>query len=258
MATATQEVLDFANHLADIAAPIAMEFFRRNPSVRTKADGTIVTQADEAVEAALRAEIAATYPAHVVWGEEQGDDDSASSAPRWILDPIDGTINYASGIPIWATLIAHEVDGSVVAGVVGAPALGERYAALLGAGATLNFEPIHVSDVSDLASAAMSYGTLSHFDKYGLSEPFLKLARSVRHSRGFGDFWGHMLVASGSIDFMIEPVVSPWDVAAVMIVVTEAGGAFSGLDGTKSYRSGNALSSNGAIHEAVLSVIQGR
>ncbi|HVE91565.1 MAG TPA: inositol monophosphatase family protein [Actinomycetota bacterium] len=241
----------FANHLADVADSIAMRFFRMNPGVRMKQDGSPVTEADEAVEKALRQEILASFPRDAVVGEEEGAA-AGTSGRRWILDPIDGTKNYSFGIPVWATLIALEERGEVVAGVVSAPAIAERYEAARGSGARRNGETLSVSGVSSLPEARVSYGSFSSFEKHGRGEGFLRLIRTARWSRGFGDFWGHMLVAGGHVDVMAEPQVNVWDLAPLLVIVEEAGGRFTDLSGARRPDGGSALSTNGLLHEAAL------
>ncbi len=202
------------------------------------------------MERALRSEIAAAYPDDAVLGEESG---STGTAPRrWILDPIDGTINYDSGVPIWATLIALEVDGEVVAGVASAPALGERYEAARGDGARRNGEPIHVSETDDLAEARIVYTSWRSFAGAGHWEAFERLGRSARWVRGFSDFWGHALVASGRADVMVEPVVNVWDLAPLIVLVEEAGGRLTDLDGTRRIDGGSVLTTNGRLHDQAL------
>lgn len=241
--------LAFARSLANVADAISMDFYGRARS-RRKPDGTIVTEADEAVERALRDEIASVHPDDAVLGEESG---ATGDAPRrWILDPIDGTINYDSGIPIWATLIALEVADEVTVGVASAPALGERYEAERGGGARRNDEPIHVSEIADLAEARIVYTSWRSFTPTGHAEAFGALARSARWVRGFSDFWGHALVASGRADVMVEPVVNVWDLAPLIVIVEEAGGRLTDLDGNRGIAGGSVLTSNTHLHDEAL------
>lgn len=254
----TEEVA-FANHLADLADQIAMDHFRRDPGVRTKRDGTLVTEADEAVERAIRAELRSTYPRHAILGEEEGATNGGPGGKggyRWILDPIDGTNNYAWGIPVWATLIALEQDGEIVAGVASAPALGERYDAARGDGARRNGEPIRVSGVDELAQARVGYGTFRSFEAFGWGAGFARLLQESRSSRGFGDFWGHMLVAAGSLDVMTEPIVNVWDLAALIVIVEEAGGRLTDLEGVRRIDGGCCMTTNGLLHERALEVLR--
>ena len=210
-----------------------------------------MTEADRAVEAAVRAGLAAERPADGFLGEESGGVEGADGR-RWILDPIDGTRNYLRGIPVWATLLALEVDGAVALGVVSAPALHRRWWAERGSGAWANGDPLHVSGVRRVEEAVVSF-TRSAEDLPGARE----LARRSWHARGFGDFWGHMLVAEGAADANLDaPGVTIWDLAAVQVVVEEAGGRFTDLAGERRLDGGSALSSNGHLHDAVLALLR--
>lgn len=243
----------FAQHLADVADAISMRYFRRGGlSVRAKPDGTPVTEADELVEQTLRREIRAAHPDHGVLGEEEGDA-GGSGSTRWIIDPIDGTKNFSWGIPVWATLIALEVDDRVVCGVVSAPALGDRWTAALGQGALRNDEPIRVSEVSDLSQARLGYTTAHHRGPF--ADAFAALLGRVAHDRGLGDFWGHVLVASGSLDVMIEPALAPWDVGPLVVLLEEAGGRLTDFAGTSHAHGGSCLSTNGLLHDEVLGIV---
>lgn len=239
--------LAFAHRLADVADAITIPAFERRVAARMKADGTPVTEADEAAERELRREISQAYPDHAILGEEEGLTGSADV--RWILDPIDGTKNFASGIPIWGTLIALEVRGEVVCGVISAPAIGERYSAARGSGAECNGRPISVSAATELAGARIVYTSFRSFDVHGRGRQWRRLSEGAGWTRGFGDFWGHMLVASGRVELMAEPVVNVWDLAALIVIVEEAGGRFTDLDGNRRVDGGSALSTNGLVHD---------
>ena len=220
----------------------------------TKPDQTPVTEADAAVEDALRARIASKRRGDAFLGEETGAAPRARDATRrWIVDPIDGTRNYSRGIPVWATLIALEERGETRLGVVSAPALHHRWWAERGGRAWMNGDPIHVSGIRRLEEAVLS------FTRSSLAEPgVLDLARRSWHARGFGDFWGHMLVAEGAADANIDaPGVSVWDLAAIQVVVEEAGGRFTDYAGERRLDSGNAVSSNGHLHDDVLRALAG-
>ena len=245
-----EEELAFALELAEEAGRIGMSFFRGSFDVREKADRSPVTEADLAIEAMIREEIRRRYPDDAVLGEESGLQGRA--ARRWIVDPIDGTRNFADGIQIWATLIALAVDEVPVLGVVSAPALGERYAARRGGGATLNGEPIRVSRADRLERAFVCYGEARDLLATPYAEAFLELLRGARRERGFGDFWSHMLVARGSADLMLEPELNTWDWAAVQVVVEEAGGRVSTFEGEPLRHGGSVLTTNGVLHDEVL------
>jgi histidinol-phosphatase len=244
--------LRLAMSLADEADTITMKFYESDAlSVRTKKDRSPVSEADEKAETILRETLRRERPADGVIGEEFGV--TGSGSRRWILDPIDGTRNYVRGVPVWATLIALEEDGRVSVGVVSAPAMKRRWWASTGEGAFADGRRIKVSTIDKVSSAYIGYPSISDFDARGLGEPILQLLRACDRSRGFGDFWQHMLVASGAIDVAIEPVVALWDMAAVQIIVEEAGGRFSSLKGEPRPDAGNALSTNNRLHEEVLS-----
>jgi histidinol-phosphatase len=253
--------------LADLADGMTLARFRAaDLVVATKPDLTPVTEADRAVEQAIRERLAQARPDHGVLGEEFGDDrrggehgggggDDPIGGWRWVLDPIDGTKNYVRGIPVWATSIALQRSGESVVGVVSAPALGRRWWAARGDGAFADGEAIRVSDVGDLADAQLSYDSVPGFEAHGLGERFLDLARRCWRTRAFGDFWSHVLVAEGALDVAVEPEVSLWDVAAVQVIVEEAGGRFTDLGGAARPDGGSAVSTNGRLHDDVLAAL---
>ena len=247
--------LAFALQLADIADAITVERFQADDLVvETKPDLTPVTEADHAVERALRKRIGEERPGHGVVGEELGADEQGSA--RWILDPIDGTKNYLRGIPVWATLIALEREGRVEVGVVSAPALHRRWWAARGEGAFVDGHPIHVSRIAELSDAVLSHASFTSWEEHGLGEQFLTLARSCWRTRAFGDFWGYMLVAEGVVDLAIEPEVALWDLAALQVIVEEAGGRLTDLRGTSTPAGGSAVTTNGLLHEQVLTTLR--
>ena len=229
----------------------------------TKQDGTLVTQADREIETVLRGRIEGRFPGHVVLGEEQGlsgggtgpDDSgvgSGSGSPRWVVDPIDGTNNFAWGIPIFATLIALQVGGETEVGVVSAPALGERYDAAAGLGARMNGSPITVSDVATIAESRVGFASWGGWVEAGLDRQWGSILTRCRRSRGFGDFWGHMLVARGAAEAMAEPDLQPWDVAALSVIVAEAGGRLTDFSGAPFRGRGSCLTTNGRVHDEIL------
>jgi len=241
-----QDDLHLAEQLAGLADEISLRHFRTSFSVRTKADLTPVSEVDEAIERAIRDRLAAERPDDSIIGEEF--DRRGESGRRWIIDPIDATRNYIRGIPIFATLIA--LDG--VLGVVSAPALRRRWTAVRAGGAFCNGERIHVSTVSALADAHLGYDSIHDFAD---SARFLDLIGACARTRGFGDFWIHMLVAEGALDIAIEPQVAWWDMAAVQIIVEEAGGRFTTLGGDARADGGSGVSTNGRLHEEVLATL---
>lgn len=239
--------LRLALALADRADAITLRHFRTQFAVRTKADRTPVTEVDEAVERMIREELKRERPDDGIIGEEFG---SNRRERNWIIDPIDATKNYVRGIPIFATLIAR--DDAV--GVISAPALGRRWWASRGDGAFCNGERIRVSAIDDFANAQIGYDDVVGFRE---KEPrFLDLLRRCGRSRGFGDFWTHMLVAEGAIEIAIEPEVAHWDMAAVRVIVEEAGGRFTNLRGEARADGGSGVSTNGKLHDAVLEAMR--
>ena len=245
--------LAFAHELADEAADIAMGVFRGDVRITWKSDATPVTQADTTIEATIRARLAAAFPDDRVLGEEEGG--SESFGRMWVIDPIDGTQNFASGIQIWSTLIALVVDHEPMMGVVSAPALGERYAAVRGAGASLNGEPVHVSDVGSIDEAGVVTGDIEAWFDTPMEPRLRELESRARRQRGFGDFWGHMLVARGAMEIMVEPALAIWDWASLVPIVTEAGGRLSQVDGTPLVHGGSIVTTNGHIHDDVVELL---
>jgi histidinol-phosphatase len=242
--------LELALTLADEADALTMRHFRTSFAVRTKPDRTPVTEVDEGVELLLSERLARARPDDAIVGEEFGTRGGAGR--RWILDPIDATKNFIRGIPIFATLIA--LEGEV--GVVSAPALGRRWWAARGEGALCNGAPIHVSSIATLGEAHLCYDDVPGFEKHALGERFLALARRCWRTRGFGDFWSHMLVAEGAVEIAVEPEVALWDLAALQVIVEEAGGRFTNLAGEARADGGSAVSTNGRVHEEVLALLK--
>jgi histidinol-phosphatase len=247
--------LAFAHELADLADSISLPRFRAaDLRIDTKPDMTPVSDADKAVEEALRAAIAERRPGEGFLGEEGGGEEADT---RWVVDPIDGTRNFVRGIPLWATLVALERDGRSVVGVASAPALGQRWWAVRGGGAYRDDSRIHVSAIRRIEDSTFCYISARDFARWGLVDRFLALAERSWVERGFGDFWMHMLVAEGSAEFAIDGGLERWDTAAVEVIVEEAGGRFSALDGRPHEPGGAALSSNGLLHDEVVQAFAG-
>ena len=246
--------LEFALELADIADRLTLARFQAaDLVVQTKPDMTPVTEADRAVEDALMERIAAVRPGESFIGEETGT--SGSGAARWIIDPIDGTKNYVRGIPVYATLIALEEEGILTTAVASAPALGHRWWAARGEGAHLDGRRIRVSAVGRLEDAQVCYGSLDAWEEAGLLQNFLELGRRAWRTRGFGDFWTHMLVAEGRAEVALEgPGVKLWDMAAPKLIVEEAGGRVTDLSGVD-VAGGSAVTTNGLLHREVLEIL---
>jgi histidinol-phosphatase len=246
--------LSLALELADASDLLTLSRFQAlDLRVETKPDTTPVSDADLATEALIRARLSKDRPTDVVLGEEQGTGDGATSSNRrWILDPIDGTKNFIRGVPVWATLIALEVDGDIKVGVVSAPALHRRWWASRGDGAFADGRRISVSAVSTVEDSSFGYSSLTGWQEQGRLEGFLDLACSAWRNRGFGDFWSHCMVAEGAVDFSAEPEVSLWDIAPLKVIVEEAGGTFTDLSGDGSPDHGSIACSNTLLHAELL------
>jgi histidinol-phosphatase len=229
--------------------------------VDTKPDLTPVSDADHAVETSLRETLARVRPQDSVLGEEFGGTTTLTGR-QWIIDPIDGTKNFVRGVPVWASLIALLDDGVPQVGVVSAPALQRRWWASAGAGAfvTVGDTParrLSVSSVAQLDSASLSFSSLTGWAQLGVRDRFLDLTDEVWRVRAFGDFLSYCFVAEGAVDIAAEPEVSVWDLAPLDILVREAGGRFTSLDGTAGPHGGNAVASNGLLHDQILRKLSG-
>lgn len=221
-----------------------------------KSDNSPVTIADRSAEQFLRDTLLAAYPDDGFLGEEFGAH-AGTSGYRWIVDPIDGTRNFVRGIPHWATLVGLEYRDEVIAGVAVEPVLNMTYRALRGDGAYRNDRRIRVSPVDRLEESVMFYSSLTWFTKAGKQDEFLKLAKRTQRQRGFGDYYGHVLVAQGSGEFMVEHGLHAWDVAAIKPIVEEAGGRFSTWSGTANIHAPDCVTSNGVLHDRVLAILRG-
>jgi histidinol-phosphatase len=263
MAHSYTDDLRLAHVLADNADNLSMDRFGAlDLRVDTKPDMTYVTEADEAVEAAIRRTLKSARTRDVVLGEEQGEVEGSTGpgGRRWIIDPIDGTSNFVRGVPVWATLIALEEDGEITAGCVSAPALGRRWWASKGTGAhtgksLMASREIHTSRVADLDSASLSYASLGGWDAIGKAQAFAALMRRCWRTRAYGDFWSYMLLAEGAVDIAAEPELKLWDMAALDIIVREAGGTFTSLAGQPGPWGDNALATNGRLHDAAMAYL---
>jgi histidinol-phosphatase len=249
----------FAHTLADAADAVSLERFKAlDLAVETKPDLTPVTDADRTIEERIRSALSRSRPRDAVIGEELGA--SGQSARRWVIDPIDGTKNFVRGVPVWATLIGLMVDDVVVAGVVSAPALDRRWWAARGQGAwsgrsLARASRCKVSDIDTIADASLSYSSLGGWEDAGRLEQFFRLSRHCWRTRGYGDFWSYVLVADGAVDIAAEPALALHDMAAVCVVVEEAGGRFTSLDGVPGPHGGNAVATNGRLHDDVLALL---
>ncbi|BDZ44307.1 histidinol-phosphatase [Naasia aerilata] len=254
------EDLRLARDLADMAHVLSIERFRAvDLRVDTKPDRTPVTDADRAVEQALRAALRESRPKDAILGEEYGGE--RASGRQWILDPIDGTANFLRGVPVWGTLVALAVDGRPVVGAVGAPALGRQWWAASGKGAWTVDAPggkprrLAVSGVRELQDASLSYNSLKGWQEEGRADALLRLSDRVWRTRAYGEFWSYLLVAEGAVDVAGEFDLQPYDMAALIPILEEAGGRFTSVDGEPGPWHGSALATNGHLHEQVLALL---
>lgn len=249
--------LDLALAWTDEADAEAMRHFRRDLEISTKPDRSLVTQADQAIERRLRERILDVFPGHGLVGEEYGTE-AGDASVRWYIDPIDGTHNFVRGVPLFGTLLAVERDGIRQVGVMSAPAIRERWFARRGGGAwakgSFDATPrrIRVSAVASIDDSQLLYGSGASIERSGRAPGFRDLRHEVWRERGFGDFWGYALVAEGAAEAMIEIGVNPWDLAAPEVVVEEAGGMLTDLDGVARIDNLEVLATNGVLHAEVL------
>lgn len=257
--------LRFALACCDEADATALAHFRRDLVIETKPDRSFVTEADQAIERRIRERIAASYPDHGVVGEEYGTEAGQGSV-RWYVDPIDGTHNFMRGVPLFGTLLALEAGGELQVGVMSAPALGGRWFARRGGGAwaVTSIGPdagrprrIRVSRVAGLVDAHLLYGSAQEIADSGAAPGFPRLIADVWRDRGFGDFWGYALVAEAGADAMVEVGPKSWDLAAPLVVIEEAGGRLTDLDGQRTIHSGTVLATNGLLHDEILGRLRG-
>ena len=249
--------LELALRLADLADGMTLPLYEsRGFRTDRKADRSEVTEADRDTEEAISRVVLAERPGHCMLGEEHGLVGDTSSPWRWVVDPIDGTSNFVRGIPVWASLIAltHADHGPVV-GVVSAPALGRRWWAAKGAGAFADGRRCTVSTIAALDEAQVCVTFAKGWDDLGLTPELVRIQQASYRARGFGDFWQHMLVAEGAVDLAIDAVgLKEYDLAAVQVVVEEAGGTFTDRHGVRTCTSDTAISSNGLLHHHTASL----
>ncbi|HET7038406.1 MAG TPA: inositol monophosphatase family protein [Gemmatimonadales bacterium] len=254
MTAAAISWLPFLDELADSADAIALAHFRApGLSSELKPDESPVTLADRGIESAIRLAVRRRHPELGVLGEEEGETGTHQS--RLILDPIDGTRNYLRGIPVFATLLAVEEDGEVVAGMVSAPAMGLRWHAARGAGAWCGSRRLMVSAVAPLAGATLFHSSIGGRAEGNPLPALHRLAAAVARTRGFGDFYQHLLVAEGAGEIAVDPTMRPWDIAALLVIVEEAGGRCTTLAGERTIYGGSLISTNGLVHDEVIEIL---
>ncbi len=263
MANPYLDDLRLAHILADEADNLSMDRFGAlDLEVSTKPDMTYVTESDKAVEDAIRKMLKSARGRDTVLGEESGETEGTAEVAerRWIIDPIDGTSNFVRGVPVWATLIALEEAGEVVVGCVSAPALGRRWWAMKDGGAHTGksfraTREIRVSGVRELSAASMSFSSAPSWEHIGKGHEFEALLRQCWRTRAYGDFWSYMLLAEGAVDIAAEPQLNVWDMAALDVIVREAGGKFTSLAGVDGPWGPNAVATNGRLHDSVMAYL---
>ena len=251
-----ESLLEFATELAREAGEITLKYFRRGAGAELKADGSFVTVADREAERFVRARIGERVPGDAVHGEEGGES-GGSSGRRWIVDPIDGTYSFVHGVPLYGVMIGVESEGEPVLGVVNLPALGEVVAAARGLGCWWNGARARVSQTKTLADALLLSTDFGACARYGFGRAGEELQRRASQRRTWGDCYGHVLVATGRADVMLDPVMNVWDCAALLPIVGEAGGTFTDWRGQRTIRGGNAVSTNGALFGEVMRIVEG-
>lgn len=248
--------LEVAIAAAKAGGEAALRHFRRRLDVEIKADRSPVTAADREAENAVRRVLERAFPEEGFLGEEAGE--CGPRDRRWIVDPIDGTRNFVRGIPLFATLVAYEQDGVVMTGVVHAPAMGELLYAQRGCGAFDGRQQrLRVSQVAELSEAMLLFGGLNVLREHGLWAAFERLVDRSERQRAFGDYFGYTFIARGQAEAMLETDVKPWDLAALQVIVEEAGGRFTDVEGNATIYGGSAVASNGHVHDAILRVVRG-
>ena len=250
--------VEAARRAGDFARTIYDATFQDRAALEVirKADDSPVTVADRGAEQLIRKLVSKHFPGDGFLGEEFGDQPGTTGF-RWIIDPIDGTKSFVRHVPLWGTLLGLEYRGEQIAGVVYVPAFRQMYRALRGDGAYLDDIRIRVSDTPTLAEAVLCYSSIGWFTRAGRQETFLNLYRQTARQRGYGDFYGFVMVAQGSADLMVEHGVNPWDVAATKVLVEEAGGSFTDWEGTPTIHRPDVLASNGKLHAVTLGMLGG-
>ncbi len=255
MSTSARELLAFASDAAWQAGRLTLRHFQAGVAVERKADLSPVTIADRSAETLLRQLIESRFPAHAITGEEMGASDKDSSH-RWWIDPIDGTQSFVRGVPLYGVMVGLEVDGELVVGAICFPALGDLVAAAAGEGCRWNDRPAHVSSVDHLEDASVCFSDVRDLQRLR-RDVWSRIQESTAVQRGWSDCYGHCLVATGRADVMLDPVMNPWDCAALVPILREAGGTFTDWNGDRTIHGGNAISTNGVLFDQVMAIVKG-
>jgi histidinol-phosphatase len=251
------ELRKAAEEFAKIGGDSTLNYFKKSFQLEFKEDDSPVTNADQTAEKLIREQINKHFPDHGIIGEEFGEENTDSEVV-WVLDPIDGTQSFIHGVPFYTTLIGILVDDKPEVGIIYAPALGEMVSAAVGFGCTLNGKTTKVRECTDLSKATFLSTEVTTFEQYGLSAPFLELLNRTRLHRTWGDAYGHLMIAAGRADIMIDPILNIWDAAALLPVITEAGGSYTDVQGNPSIKTGNAISTNSSLLPEILSLFDAK
>lgn len=248
--------LNFAIDAAWQAGRLTLQYFQAAFAVEWKGDQSPVTIADQGAERLLRTLIQERFPYHAIVGEEFGAEHNADAPFRWILDPIDGTRSFIRGVPLYAVLVGLEIEGEMAVGVANFPALNELVAGATGLGATWNGRPCRTSSVKTVRDSVVAYTDSRGFGKYGKGERWAKVATIAQTQRGWGDAYGHCLVATGRVEAMFDPIMSVWDCAALLPILQESGGTFTDWQGNTTAYGREAISTNGHVLDEILELVK--
>ena len=251
-----REILDFATEAAWHAGRITLQYFQTDVTVDTKADATPVTAADRGAEQAIRELIGERFPDDAIIGEEHGEE-AGTTGRRWIIDPIDGTKSFVHGVPLYGVMIGVEIDGEPAVGVVNLPAMNEMVCAAKGLGCTWNGRPARTSTVTDFGEALICFTSSDSMETHGRGDAYRRLRAQARLARGWGDCYGHILVATGRAEIMLDPILNVWDCAALPPIIEEAGGTYTDWEGRRSIWAEEGISTNGTLFDEAMSLITG-
>tara|TARA_R110002124_G_scaffold120157_3_gene278026 strand:+ start:5368 stop:6144 length:777 start_codon:yes stop_codon:yes gene_type:complete len=248
---------DAAEEISKIGGNHTLKYFKKNVDVISKADDSPVTIADRETEQLMREEILKRFPDHGIIGEEFGKTNEESNI-QWVLDPIDGTKSFIHGVPFYTNLIGILINNEPVVGVINAPALNEICIAATGLGATFNGKPCSVNETEELSDSTLLVTEINRFNRMGMQKQFQELLDKTKIHRTWGDAYGHMMVATGRAEIMIDPILSIWDAAALLPIMKEAGGVFSDFDGKETIHTGNGFSTNKHLYPLVKEIFAGQ
>lgn len=258
MQTKQSRELSFAIDIAKRAGQVALDYYNQGTTGSMKADNTPVTIADQKCERLIREALADSFPEDAILGEEEGECRTENCKRKWIIDPIDGTYNFTRQVPVWSLLLALEVDGEIVVGILNAPANDEIFWAEKGHGAYRNGERIRVSQIAKVSEVQFEFGAPSRLATDGYWEGLRRISEATYRQRAYGDYMNFAHVFTGKAEAALEVGVKPWDIAPMKIIAEEAGGKYTDLEGGSSIYTGNCLVSNGLVHDELLTLLHGK